>query len=176
MPRVEDCVDQVGAAKYVSKFDRLKVYWQVPLTQRAKEISAFITPSGLYAYEVMGFGLRNAPATFQRLMNMVVNGLEGWAVYLDDGNLTINLAKCDFAKASVTYLGKVVGQGQVRPVDAKVAAVREFPVPSTKKELMRFLGLVGYYRCFCHNFYSIVAPLTDLLKAKSRFVWSASCQ
>ena len=84
LPRMEDCIDQVGAAKFVSKFDLLKGYWQVPLTPRAREISAFITPSGLFSYTVMGFGLRNAPATFQRLMNMVVNRLEGCAVYLDD--------------------------------------------------------------------------------------------
>lgn len=126
LPHIDDCIDQVGAAEYVSKFDLLKGYWQVPLTPRAQEISAFITPSGLYSYTVMGFGLRNAPATFQRLMNMVVNGLKGCAVYLDDvvvysstwedhldcirtlfeqlvwGNLTINLAKCEFAKATVT--------------------------------------------------------------------------
>lgn len=79
LPRVEDCIDQIGAAKYVSKFDLLKGYWQVPLTPRAQGISAFITPSGLYSYTVMGFGLRNAPATFQCLMDMVVNGLEGCA-------------------------------------------------------------------------------------------------
>lgn len=200
LPRVEDCVDQVGSAKFVSKLDLLKGYWQVPLTPRAQEISAFITPSGLFSYTVMGFGLRNAPATFQRLMNQLVNGLEGCAVYLDDvvvysntwddhlikiralfdrlaqGNLTLNLAKCDFAKATVTYLGKIVGQGQVRPVMAKVAAVSQFPAPTTKKELMRFLGLVGYYRSFCRNFSTVVAPLTNLLRAKAKFIWDASCQ
>ncbi|XP_034567353.1 uncharacterized protein LOC117832370 [Notolabrus celidotus] len=146
LPRIEDCVDQVGSAKFVSKFDLLKGYWQVPLSPRAKEISAFITPSGLFSYEVMSFGLRNAPATFQRLMNMVVVGLEGCAVYLDDvvvyshtwdehlarikalfdrlsgAGLTINLAKCEFAKATVTYLGKVVGQGEVCAVQAKLRA------------------------------------------------------
>ncbi|XP_063050317.1 uncharacterized protein LOC134445162 [Engraulis encrasicolus] len=84
LPRVEDCVDRVGAARFVSKFDLLKGYYQVPLSPRAQEISAFITPSGLYSYTRMSFGLRNAPATFQRLMNRVVSGLEGCAVYLDD--------------------------------------------------------------------------------------------
>lgn len=66
------------------KFDLLKRYWQVPLTPRAQEISAFVTPSGLFSYTFMGFGLHNAPATYQRLMNRVVNGLAGCAVYLDD--------------------------------------------------------------------------------------------
>ena len=200
LPRMEDCVDQVGSASFVSKFDLLGGYWQVPLSQRGREISAFITPFGLFSYSVMSFGLRNAPATFQRLMNMVVSGLEGCAVYLDDvviysdtwedhvcrikslfdrlrdANLTVNLAKCEFAKATVTYLGKVVGQGQVRPIQAKISAIQNYPVPTTKKELMRFLGLVGYYRNFCRNFSSVVAPLTDLLKARAKYVWSDSCQ
>ena len=73
---MDDCIDSVGAACYVSKFDRLKGYYQVALTPRAQEIAAFVTPSGLYSYKVMSFGLRNAPATFQRLMNKVVSGLE----------------------------------------------------------------------------------------------------
>lgn len=130
----------------------------MPLSKRAQEVAAFITPSGLYSYTVMPFGLKNAPATFQRLMNKVVAGLEGCAVYLDDiviysetwvehvdrihalfkclawANLTVNLAKCEFAKSTVTYLGKVVGQGQVRPVRAKVLAIDQFPAPTTKKE------------------------------------------
>lgn len=79
---------------------------------------------------------------------------------LCDANLTVNLAKCEFAKATVTYLGKVVGHGQVRPVEAKVTAIEQYPVPTTKKEVMRFLGLVGYYRSFCRNFSMMVAPLT----------------
>ncbi|TWW65065.1 Retrovirus-related Pol polyprotein from transposon 17.6 [Takifugu flavidus] len=182
LPQMEDCIDQVGSAKYVSKFDLLKGYWQVPLSPRAREISAFVTPSGLYSYAY------------------VVSGLAGCAVYLDDvvvfsdtwedhlqrvrallerlvwAQLTVNLAKCEFAKATVTYLGKVVGQGVVRPVDVKVVAIQRFPVPLIKKDLMRFLGLVGYYRSFCRNFSTIVAPLTDLLKAKAKFVWSSEYQ
>lgn len=200
LPRMEDCVDSVGAAKFVSKFDLLKGYWQVPLSKRAQEISAFITPTGLYSYTVMPFGLRNAPATFQRLMNRVVSGLEGCSVYLDDlviysdtwhshlqriralferleeARLTINLAKCEFARATVTYLGRVVGQGRVAPVQVKVMAIEKFPRPTTKKELQRFLGLVGYYRIFCRNFSTVVFPLTELLKTRVKFVWSVECQ
>ena len=64
IPRVEDCIDRIGRAKYVSKIDLLKGYWQVPLTPKAKEISAFVTPEGFYQYKVMPFGMKNAPATF----------------------------------------------------------------------------------------------------------------
>lgn len=159
LPRMDDCIDQVGAAKFVSKFDLLKGYWQVPLSRCAREIAAFITPKGLYSYKVMPFGLQNSPATFQRLMNHVVGGMQGCAVYLDDvviysdtwdshlermqelfthlaeARLTVNLAKCEFARATVTYLGRVVGQGQVRPVNAKIQAVEQLPVPTTKKRV-----------------------------------------
>lgn len=200
LPRIEDCVDQVGAAKYVSKFDLLKGYWQVPLTDRAKELSSFITSQGLFSYNVMSFGLRNAPATFQRLMNSVVVGLEGCAVYLDDvviysqtwgdhlagikalfhrlaqAHLTVNLAKCEFARATVTYLGKEVGQGQVRPIRAKTLAIDRYPTPTCKKELMRFLGMVGFYRNFCPDFSSVVAPMTDLLKSNVKYSWTPTCQ
>lgn len=162
LPRMEDCVDKVGAAHYVTKLDLLKGYWQVPLTPRASEISAFVTPDSFLQYSVMAFGMRNAPATFQRLMNRVLSEVNNVEVYLDDvviysntweehleklrvvferlsrASLTLNLAKCEFAKATVTYLGKCVGQGQVRPVEAKVAAIVEFPKPTNKRELRRF--------------------------------------
>uniref|UniRef100_A0A671UEB7 Gypsy retrotransposon integrase-like protein 1 n=1 Tax=Sparus aurata TaxID=8175 RepID=A0A671UEB7_SPAAU len=200
LPRVEDCVDHVGNATYVTKLDLLKGYWQVPLTPRAREISAFVTPGAFLQYTVMPFGVRNAPATFQRLVNIVLSGLSGCEAYLDDiviysnswhehirqlkavftrlcdANLTLNLAKCEFGRATVEYLGKVVGQGQVKPVNSKIEAIRSFPAPGSRRELRRFLGMAGYYRCFCNNFSAVAAPLTDLLSPKTRFHWSESCQ
>ncbi len=199
LPRMEDCVDRVGSAAFVTKLDLLKGYWQVPLTPRAREISAFVTPDAFLQYTVMPFGVRNAPATFQRLVNRVLWGCRGEA-YLDDivvhsatwdehinqlkqvfqrlaeANLTVNLAKCDFAKATVIYLGKIVGGGMVKPVNAEIEAIKLFPVPSTRRELQRFLGMAGYYRSFCKNFSSVVAPLTDLLSPKTAFKWSLECQ
>lgn len=91
---------------------------------------------------------------------------------LREARLTVNLAKCEFAKATATYLGKMVGQGNVRPVQAKVSVIECYPVPTTKKELQRFLGLVGCYRSFCKNFSTVVAPLTGLLKGKAKCIWS----
>ncbi|KAL1276640.1 hypothetical protein QQF64_036263 [Cirrhinus molitorella] len=153
LPRMEDCVDSIGSAKFVSKLDLLKGYWQVPLTQRASDISAFVTPDCFMQYNVMAFGMRNAPATFQRLIQTVLAGVPHCNAYLDDlllfsddwkehlsllrtvferlecASLTLNLAKCVFGQATVTYLGRQVGQGQVKPVEAKVAAITEFPHP-----------------------------------------------
>ncbi len=130
LPRMEDCIDRVGPAKFVTKLDLLKGYWQVPLTPRASEISAFVTPDDFMQYSVMAFGMRNAPSTFQRLMRIVLGGVENCEAYLDDiviyssswdehvislrevfsrlagASLTLNLAKCEFAKATVVYLGK----------------------------------------------------------------------
>lgn len=84
LPRMEDCVDRVGSAKFVTKLDLLKGYWQVPLTSRAADISAFVTPDHFLQYTVMPFELRNAPATFQRLMNIVLGRVRNCEVYLDD--------------------------------------------------------------------------------------------
>lgn len=156
--RMEDCIDNVGSANFVSKLDMLKDYWQVPLTPRASEISSFVTPDNFLQYTTMPFGPGNASATFQ-LVNVVLYDVPNCSAYLDDlviysvdwvkhvhslknmlerldkALLTLNLAKCEFGQATVTYLGKEVGQGQVRPVEAKVQANSEFPVPTTRREL-----------------------------------------
>ena len=200
IPRIADCIDQIGNAKFVSTFDMLKGYWQVPLTQRAREISAFVTPSGLYQYKVMPFGMKNAPATFQRMVNKLVRDIDGCEGYIDDvvifsdnwsdhirqierffqimreAKLTINLMKSEFGKATVKCLGHIVGQGQVRPLDAKIQTIVKFPIPTSRKELARFLGMAGYYRNFCLNFSDIAAPLTNLLSKKVKFVWTDDCQ
>ena len=124
IPRIDD---KVGSSKIVSKFDLLKGFWQVPLTERAKETSSFVTPDGLFQYKVMPFGMKNSPATFQRLINQVTSGVEGCGAYIDDvivysetweehvnimsklfqrlneAKLTVNLFKCEFGKATVTF-------------------------------------------------------------------------
>ena len=199
IPRIDDCIDKVGNSKNVTKFDLLKGFWQVPLTERAKEVSAFATPNSLYQYKVMPFGMKNSPATFQRLVN-VIRGLDGCDAYIDDviiysdswsdhlqrirkffdrlskAKLTVNLAKTEFCHATVTFLGHLVGQGQVKPLEAKVNAISEFPVPKCKRQLMRFLGMAGYHRKFCKNFSGIAEPLTNLLKKSTKLKWNDKCQ
>ena len=161
IPRIEDCIDKVGQAKYVTKFDLLKGFWQVPLTERANRVSAFATPDGRYQYRVMPFGMRNSSATFQRFMNSTISGLHGCEAYIDDlivhsdtwsehmlllralfdrlieARLTVNLARSEFCKGTVQYLGHIVGQSQIKPVTAKIGAILAYPVPKDKKSLMR---------------------------------------
>ena len=88
----------------------------------------------------------------------------------------MNLAKTEFCHATVTFLGHLVGQGQVKPLKAKVNAISEFPVPKCKRQLMRFLGMAGYCRKFCKKFSGIAEPLTNLLKKSTKFKWTHKCQ
>ena len=90
--------------------------------------------------------------------------------------MTINLPKSEFCQARVVFLGHVVGQGEVAPVMTKVQAISNFPAPSNKHELMRFLGMSGYYRKFCQTFSVVAEQLTRLLQKREPFIWSADCQ
>jgi len=140
LPRIEDLIDRVGKVKYLTKLDMARGYWQVPLDDPSVPISAFVTPFGHFQSRYMPFGLRNAPATFSRLVSKLVLGLDTFcAAYLDDiiifsdtweerlshlrtllsriraANLTLTHSKCCFAVAKVDYLGHHVGLGRVQP-------------------------------------------------------------
>ena len=186
---VWDVVNNVGRTYHIYSPDPR-------LSERAKEISAFATPYGLYQYKVMPFGMKNAPATFQRLINRLIADIDGCEAYIDDviiysntwethleimrkflqrlreASLTINLIGC----GHVTYLGHIVGQGKVKPISAEIEAISAFPQPSTKKQVMRFLGMAGYYRKFCPNFSTVTQPLTELLRKNVKFIWTERCQ
>lgn len=150
----------------MTKLDLLKGYWLLRF-QRLLHQMIFLQ------YTVMPFRMRNAPATFQRLMNLVLSGLPFCEAYLDDlvvcseswsehvehlhavffclneVGLTINLAKCEFGQTTVKYLRKIVGGGQVRSVQIKVECIETFSVPNDRTELRCYLAMVGYYRGFC---------------------------
>ena len=174
MPRVDDMIDALGKAKCI--MDLARGYWQVPGQEESRPLTAFATPYGLFQFWVMPFGLHSAPAMFQRMMDQVLAGCTGYtAAYLDDvviystdwqehichitdvlqrlrkAGLTIRLKKCQFGMNHCSYLGHIVGNGEVRQEESKLQAVRDFPTPTTKKRVRAFLGLTGYYRKFIPN-------------------------
>ena len=134
------------------------------------------------------------------MINTVVSGLQGCGAYIDglvlysdswdqhvkqlhdllcrlqSAQLTVNLGKSEFCHVCVLFLGYVVDQGQVAPVTAKIDAVHQYPIPKDKRDLMRFLGMAGYYRKFCENFATTAAPLTGLFQKKQKFIWTDNCQ
>lgn len=192
MPRLEDLIERLGKASFITTLDLCKGYWQVPLARTDRPYTAFRTPQGLFQFVVMPFGLQGAPATFQRLMDIVLAGTDSFAAaYLDDivvysatwgehqrhlgevlqriqrAGLTIHPKKCTIAQEEVKYLGHVLGRGVIRPQKDKVEAVQDCPRPQTKKDVRSFLGLVGWYRRFVPDFARRAAPLLDLTRKSS---------
>jgi hypothetical protein len=186
----------VAKSKFITKIDISKAYWQCELDPASIPISAFVTPFGLYEYLVMPFGLGGAASCFQRLVQKLLKGFQAFSgAYQDDiiihsdtwsdhlkhlkqvfdriklSGLTIKKAKCEFANASVTYLGHVVGNNMIAPVTAKVDAILNFPNPTDKKQLRQFLGIIGYYRRYIPNMAEICAPLTNMLRKNASFQW-----
>uniref|UniRef100_K7EXH9 Gypsy retrotransposon integrase-like protein 1 n=1 Tax=Pelodiscus sinensis TaxID=13735 RepID=K7EXH9_PELSI len=203
MPRVEELLERLGRAQYLSTLDLTKGYWQIPLTPTSQAKTAFATPSGLYHFITMPFGLNGAAATFQRVMDQVLRDHQAYAAaYIDDiiifsasweehlthvravlqalkeARLTANPAKCTFGQAEVAYLGYVVGRGHLRPQVNKIAAVQNYRAPTTKKQVRQFLGLAGYYRRFIPQFATIATPLTDLTRKgyPEKVKWTERCE
>lgn len=197
MPHVQGLIEKLGKATYLSTLDLTKGYWQIPLTEESKQYTAFATPTGLYQFVRMPFGLHGAAATFQRLVDKLLTCHTSYAAaYIDDiiifsqtweehldhlgkvlaeikrAGLTVNPEKCRLGVSQTQYLGFIVGKGQVRPVTSKVQGISEIPLPTCKKELQRFLGMVGYYRTFIPHFSQIAAPLTDCLRGKGKKLWN----
>ena len=173
LPRVEDCIDKVGNEKFLAKIDLMKGYYQVPLSERAKAISAFVTPDGLYECEVMPFGMKTATSTFQRMMNMVIEGMKGIVVYIDDviifsdtweehlqqlkyffkalqkANLVVNISKSEFGHAEVVYLGLEVGFSKIATKSSNFHAILDFPVPKNRKNVMHIFRIGGILPYLC---------------------------
>ncbi|GBO34796.1 Transposon Ty3-I Gag-Pol polyprotein [Araneus ventricosus] len=197
LPPIDDALDCLAGAKSFSMMDLKSGYWQIEVDDKDREKTAFVTSDGLYEFKVMPFGLCNAPATFERMMDTVLRGLK-WNIclcYLDDiivyapnfqehksrlrkvlkciqeAGLTLNSNKCSFDKKKLTILGHLVDEHGIYPDPQKTAAVTKFPVPENVSDVRSFLGLCSYYRRFIKNFADIAKPLHDLLKKNAKFSW-----
>ena len=187
-PHMEDLSARLAGMKFFSKLDLRKGYYQIPVAAEDIEKTAVITPFGLYEFLRMPFGLKNAGQSFQRLMDEVLRGLPYTFVYLDDilvasrtqeehmehlrevlqrletNGLVINKEKCVFNQRSVDFLGHHVSEEGVRPLQAKVEAIIEFPQPKTRSQLQSFLGMLNFYRRFIRGAAAILKLLTDSTK------------
>ena len=202
LPRIDDTLDTLAGARWFSTLDMVSGYWQVELEEGDKEKTAFCTQEGLFEFNVLPFGLCNGPATFQRLMDLVLTGLQ-WSsclVYLDDvvvvgrsfeehllnlqnvferlrqAGLKLKPKKCAFLKKEVVYLGHLVSREGISTDPSKIDKVANWSEPTSTKEVQQFLGFANYYRRFIQNFSQIAKPLHRLTERNCPFKWTPECQ
>lgn len=193
----------LGRAKYISTLNLFKGYWQVPLTPENQEVTASRTPFGHFDFRVLPFGLQGAPSTFQRMMDQLLRGTKGYAAaHLDDiviysqsweehllhlkdvvggikgAGLTLRPDKCFLDKRETQYLGFILGNEVIRPQVSKIEAIKSAGRPQTKKQVLPFLGLSGWYRQFIPNVSACAATLTTLTKKDkpNKVVWTGECE
>lgn len=195
MPRIDDIFAEIGEARVFTSLDLLSGFWQVPLTSRAQEYTAFSVGNRHFEFVKTPFGLTGAPATFARLMQKILGGMPNTVVFGDDvlifssseeqhlehvravlqrlrqAGLVLNAKKCHFCEKEVQFLGHKVTEGSIAPQMEKVDCIRRFPCPKSKKQLQSFIGLSGFYRRYIPKFSSIMAPLYELLKGDMPWKW-----
>ena len=202
LPRIAESLDALAGTQYFSSMDLMSGYWQIEMDPESREKTAFVTHAGLFEFNVMPFGLCNAPSCFQRLMECVLRGLN-WRIaliYLDDvlvysrtfdehlqhlrlvfdrfreAGLKLKPKKCFFGQKHVKFLGHVISPEGVQPDPAKIEAIKKYPVPRKVKDVRAFLGLANYYRKFVKDFAKIAGPLHELTKKGLKFQWTNECQ
>lgn len=203
LPYISEILDNLKDAKYLTSIDLSKSFWQIPIASEDRRKTAFFVPNrGTFCFKTMAFGLTNAPATQQRLVDMLFGPEFELKVfcYLDDiicvsdsfeshvslltrvleklqqANLTINYEKTRFFRESLKYLGYVIDTQGLRTDPEKVEAILNYPTPTSKKDIKRFLGTASWYRRFVPNFSTIAGPLNKLTSNKKGappFVWTA---
>ena len=186
---MDELLQKVGSSQVLSKLDLAKGFYQVGLTDEARARSAFVTPMGKFEFLRMPLGMRNAPPTFQRLMDIVLEGKETFCTaYIDDiiiysgtgaehighinevlevlqkNGLTAKPSKCVWGTETVEYLGHRIGKGQVAVPEARAQAITKYQKPQKQSDIMAFLGVTGYYRKFIRNYAFIAQPLSAALR------------
>jgi len=187
MPRVEEVLEGVGKARYISKMDLAKGYYQLSVRPADQPKTAFVCHKGKFQFTRMPFGVRNAPAVFQQLMNQILREEEQFASpYMDDivvfsnswedhishiktvlsrlaeAGLTANPSKCYWGGQTIEFLGHQIGNGEMSLPKHRIAALSSYTRPTTKRGLRAFLGAISFYRRYVKQLASQTATLTPL--------------
>ena len=201
LPKIDEMFAKLGGAKFFSTIDLRSAYYHIGLTRESQAKSAFVVPMGKWQFKRTPFGLSQAPAYFQLLIDQVLMGCGDFAMgYLDDiivfsrseeehlqyledifkrlrhFDLKMKRKKSSFFKKHIQYLGHLVSEQGFEPLPEKLEAIRNMPHPKTPKEVKQFLGLIGYYRKFIPRFSDLSRPLTRLTRHDSKFDWTPQCQ
>ena len=202
LPRIDDIIDRFRKAKYYTSLDVKWGYWHIEMDPDSVEKTAFITNEGHYEWLVMPFGLKNAPATFQRIIQHILSErlYKGVLNYLDDimiysetvkehletlefvfnkmreNNIKLKMSKCKFMQTEVEFLGHVIGHNYVKPSPRLVESVSKFPIPTNVRKIREFLGLTSYMRRFIKGYAQIAKPLYKLLEKDTLFHWDTDQQ
>ena len=200
LPKINEMYVKLKGAKVFSTIDLRSRYHHIALGKSSRAKTAFVMPFGKYEFLMVPFGLAQAPAYFQLLMNKVLNGLKFAMMYLDDiiifsknesqhlehletvfsylreAGLKMKWSKCHFFKSEIHYLGHLISPEGISPLPNKLDCIQHMPVPKNVKEIKQFLGLTGYYRKFVPRFADISRPLTTLTKRDKKFEWTPTCQ
>ena len=203
LPRIDDNLDALQGAEFYSTLDLLSGFWQVEVAPEDRDKTAFcVGGGGLYRFLTMPFGLCNAPATFQRLMEQVLQGLQ-WEIavlYIDDiivfantveenlermsrvfdrlrtAGLKLKPAKCELLRRRVPFLGHIVSAQGVEVDPSKIDRIVDWPTPTSLTQLRSFVGLCAYYRRYVPDFSNICKPLFILTQKGQPFVWGPAQQ
>lgn len=208
LPRIDDTIDSLGRAKFFCCLDLLQGFHQIELDEESKQKTAFITPRmtpSQWEYNCMPFGISGGPATFQRLMDRLLSGLEYRIAlaYLDDiivfgkdayecvcrlrivfqrireAGLKLKAKKCELFRKEILYLGYIISAEGIKTDPKKVEAIRAWQTPRTPRQVQVFLGTMNYYNRFIKDFSETARPLyalTKLTKVKGKYIWTPECE
>src|SRR5246500_2535098 len=203
LPLVSDLMLRLQGNKFFTKLDLHWGYNNICMKPGSEKFAAFKTPRGLFEPLVMFFGLCNSPAAFQRMMNEYFRDMinEKWIViYMDDilimaktpkeleertkrvlqrlkdKDLFLKLEKCKFNQTELEYLGLIISEGQIRMDAAKLAGIKQWPEPTTVKQVRSFLGFANFYCKFIGHYSELAKPLNSLTKKDIKFEWTEECQ
>lgn len=202
LPHIRDVVDKMEGSRFWTTLDAASAYWSMPLSEEDKEKTAFAVPRGKYEFNVTPYGLTNAGASYQRMMDLCLSGLSSRRIlaYMDDivifsrtfeehiadvktvferlraANISLKASKCIFGSSNVDFLGYELSSKGIKPQKRLTDAIRDFARPENRKEVRRFLGMAGFYRNFIRNFGDISHPMNKLTSDNVKFLWDEDCE